>query len=1481
MRVLRSKLDRIKLALVLVCAALAVVISLTSVRSTATIDARGVSPRATDANAATSPAPIAQQTPAPPAFEEGCLKCHGKIEPMHKSNSGKNISLAKLNDNGTDAVGLTCTFCHGGNPAEKKDKDAAHVQPKYPDEWKRNGARTSGNPERTNTLLARESREFVRFMNPGDLRVIGQTCGSCHGQENGAVSNSMMRHGAMLWGAALYNNGGFPIKDTRFGESYSDQNGAPERLIQLGDIKPELMTLRGILAYLDPLPRWEISQPGNLLRVFERGGKRRLDVGLPDKDEDPGKPDKGLSARGLGTQQRTDPVYLGLQKTRLLDPTLNFLGTNDHPGDYRSSGCTACHIIYANDSSPIHSGKQNAEFGNQATPHTADVSFDNLRNERGHPIRHQLTRSIPTSQCMVCHMHPGTNMVTTYLGLMWWDNESDGKLMYPTEQHTPSQDEEDAKLDRNPEGSSLRGLWSDEKFLDETGTSAFNKQLTRSQFADFHGHGWIFRAVFKKNRHGEWLDRDGEKLVDSSGKPVSSVDSERLWAAVNFRDSDNADLANKSIKPNEPVHLKDIHLEKGMHCVDCHFSQDAHGNGILYAEPRASIEINCTDCHGSITEKGWPDTPAGGKAIPPLTSGPAAGRSVTNGKYEEKAGRNLSQITVPWRSADGSQVRLFEKIRREKEVRKDGTGKDVTLLRGDIIQNSMVEPGVWWRVKQTRDTIDPDNKRDYNWKSRYAKTVRLDPESKAEDKLVWGDIPLDPGGKPDESKLAHRDSNMTCFACHSSWMTSCFGCHLSMQANRKMPNRHNEGGDSRNFTTYNFQVLRDDVFMLGVDGTATGHRIAPVRSSSAVLVSSQNQNREWIYSQQQTVSAEGYSGQTFNTHVPHTVRSKETKDCSDCHVSRDNDNNAWLAQTMLQGTNFVNFMGRYIYIAGKEALEVVPITERTEPQAVYGSTLHKLAYPRNYDEFTNKNKRKLSYYFEHVGNPEVLQVQVRGEYAYVAAGEGGLRVYDIAQIDHKGFSERITTAPVSRFGQKFYVKTKHATAVAAPSTLAVDPARSRLDRDVGWFDPLGNNERSQKAWARWREWAKLPEDVRNKTPNPWVNEEQPIHPLYAFLYVADSEEGLVPVVAATLLDGDPLNNYLKRALDPKVYPKGAYNPDGALSGANNITIAGTHAYITTENALVIVSIDNPLKPEKVASIPLNHPRSVAIQFRYAFVVDKDGLKVIDVTNPEKARLVDGALLRLNDAHDVYVARTYAYVANGHEGIAIVDVENPEHPVPYMMYDARGEEGGPLKDTHQVKVAMTNASLYAYVADGEGGLKVLQLTDPETMLTYAGFSPGPQPKLIANFQTKGPALAISKGLDRDRAVDESGNQIAVFGRRGARPLTLEEMQMMYISPVTRQLFQVQDIRRREGVGCQPDDKNCVPLTEPRKQGSTKSASSAKALEHAATAFMSLRKAIPKQLTVPATILGAGVFVVLVGGLIRRRRSLSKTRFKQDS
>ena len=113
----------------------------------------------------------------------------------------------------------------------------------------------------------------------------------------------------------------------------------------------------------------------------------------PTRSRSPAGRARRLSVRGLGTENRTDPVFVGLQKTRLLDPTLNFLGTNDHPGDYRSSGCTACHVVYANDRSPVHSGpvrRRSATAGCSCNP---DPTIP--KDEPGHPIEH---RSPPASR---------------------------------------------------------------------------------------------------------------------------------------------------------------------------------------------------------------------------------------------------------------------------------------------------------------------------------------------------------------------------------------------------------------------------------------------------------------------------------------------------------------------------------------------------------------------------------------------------------------------------------------------------------------------------------------------------------------------------------------------------------------------------------------------------------------------------------------------------------------------------------------------------------------------------------------------------------------------------------------------------------------------------------------------------------------------------------------------------------------------------
>src|SRR5213075_834538 len=109
-----------------------------------------------------------------------------------------------------------------------------------------------------------------------------------------------------------------------------------------------------------------------------------------------------------------------------------------------------------------------------------------------------------------------------------------------------------------------------------------------------------------------------------------------------------------------------------------------------------------------------------------------------------------------------------------------------------------------------------------------------------------------------------------------------------------------------------------------------------------------------------------------------------------------------------------------------------------------------------------------------------------------------------------------------------------------------------------------------------------------------------------------------------------------------------------------------------------------------------------------------------------------------------------------------------------MFNADGQ----LNDTRAVQLGSISASQFALVADGRNGLRVIQLISPENVPGFNGFSPRPNPKLIATFRTRGEAVAVSRGLDRDRVVDETGHQTVVFGRRGSRPFNLDEMKKFY-------------------------------------------------------------------------------------------------------
>ena len=128
-----------------------------------------------------------------------------------------------------------------------------------------------------------------------------------------------------------------------------------------------------------------------------------------------------------------------------------------------------------------------------------------------------------------------------------------------------------------------------------------------------------------------------------------------------------------------------------------------------------------------------------------------------------------------------------------------------------------------------------------------------------------------------------------------------------------------------------------------------------------------------------------------------------------------------------------------------------------------------------------------------------------------------MRVYDVASIANKGFSERIVTAPFSPLGHDTHIASANATCVVLPTNQPINPLRNG-----------GKNQ----PFAPDQDFAAV---MRGD------NEEQVMHPIYRYAYITDAAEGLILTNVDTLQDQEPRNNFLIRAL--------TWNEGDILAGA--------------------------------------------------------------------------------------------------------------------------------------------------------------------------------------------------------------------------------------------------------------------------------------------------------------------------------------------
>lgn len=260
-----------------------------------------------------------------------CLSCHRGIEQAHGPIPADE-----------------CTICHGGD-GSAREKARAHVP--IPDNWAE--VRGDGLPPAPEGFIEDFASDqldaidpaYVRFINPGDIRVMWSSCGRCHPSQARSMPNSVMT--------------------TNAGHYYPT--------LLLAGLQDEPLALYGSYEATDP--DCDPSIPGTVCEV------RRL---VP-----PGR-EAILDVVGTGDAGAIEALAYDHYLAKNCN-TCHQAGypRNDSTGLYRSTGCTGCHMIYGELGS--------YEGGDPTIPRGVPV----------HPLRHEITRAVTTQQCATCHFQGG------------------------------------------------------------------------------------------------------------------------------------------------------------------------------------------------------------------------------------------------------------------------------------------------------------------------------------------------------------------------------------------------------------------------------------------------------------------------------------------------------------------------------------------------------------------------------------------------------------------------------------------------------------------------------------------------------------------------------------------------------------------------------------------------------------------------------------------------------------------------------------------------------------------------------------------------------------------------------------------------------------------------------------------------------------------------------------------------------------------
>jgi hypothetical protein len=639
------------------------------------------------------PPPVAQED------AESCMECHNGSELNNYAGTG--ISNPHWVEN-VAAQYLRCTQCHGGDGAGL-GKDASHVP--RPPQLGNDDADLALNPEAYFNYLTRAgldkypdytiggktytALDYVQFLNPGDMRAVGvgRSCGNsgCHEGEHAQwfkYSNILTESG--FFSNTFYTIGspnGVPESEGLYTNTASDYanravsdpswvyTGAPEDIGKIG----RLLEVPELAGYNKPGGVWENpTYDANTLaanRYAANDGQHYAFQVIP------GTPLEQIVREGIN-------ITCG-------DCHAGSSGANNRYADFRSSGCTSCHMAYSLDGRSLSTDPNVPKYEPVnpdaiAAPERSHIKSHTILNVAKYintPQGMVFVSGVNDNTCVGCHQ--GSNRTVLQFWGVRLDQNADlvNNFQYPANPNTFVNTAQNVKL--------------------------FDPAI---QNATFNGRN--------ANQYIDFEDYDADNRDDTP---------------------------------------PDVHFERGMACIDCHGSRDAH-NGTKWDDPVSgsvmvdapgmfskmdqTVGVECESCHGS--EEYYAST---------IQGKDYEGNTITT--VADRFGNPIRNVSVDgqgnyWLTSRLDQVRHF--IPQTLDMVVD-TGK-----RHPINNLAIYSPNASYAMGRANGLDYSDG---------------------------VGPMQQNPNLIPDD--FSHSD-RLDCDACHASWNNNCIGCHLQYNYNANPQN---------------------------------------------------------------------------------------------------------------------------------------------------------------------------------------------------------------------------------------------------------------------------------------------------------------------------------------------------------------------------------------------------------------------------------------------------------------------------------------------------------------------------------------------------------------------------------------------------------------------------------------------------------------------------------------------------------------------